>query len=393
MGQQETGDQRVQARSWLAMGLLVVLLATIACRQPAVEVESEVSGPADDWVVEVQQSGSIVGSGFVTGDGSQVLTVLAYGTDIPVGLEVVTGSGVRYPATIKTFHPGTGATLLELQGANLPVGTPGDDRDISDEQPVVMQGWLANPDSVVTDGLGNIILSGETGMTRTIGNAHNPHGTPLMFRISYSLSPYSMVASSLPGTVVTDTDGNILGLAGNLTWGLGYYRTTIGAIPSIIGINSILELLADDFPERPEAKGPTGYSVFAAQPHPAYPELPRNYQAWTDAVRELLGGLGEPVDDDYLSKTYLRFGNDRRGGNLLVLEYVWPVELRNQSGELLAKVRRVTIAWDRPADEPDIVYYTEDESGKAYGFMLLNAVDALNYVLFLPEREIHIILE
>ena len=349
------------------LAVVVILLATIACRQPA----TEVSGPADDWVVEVYQSGSIVGAGCVIGDGNQVLTVFDYGTDIPAGLEVGSGEGVRYPARIVAFDPRTGATLLELEDAHLPVGTPGDARDVGKGQSVVVQGWLLSPSAIVKDGSGTVILSAETGMGRTLAKTGSPYGTPLRFRMSYSSLPYSMVASPLPGTVITDTSGNILGLVGNLTWSPGYLRTAIGAIPPVVGINSFLELLSDDFSQRPEANGPTGYSVYASTSGASgYLDLPDNYQAVADAVRTLLGELGEPIASDYLYETYLRHGHDPRGGKLMVLNYALPVELRNQNGELLAQAKRIKIAWNRPYGEPDVVYYTDDESDVQKGFTL-----------------------
>lgn len=365
------------------LAAVVILLATIACRQPTPEVESEVSGPADDWVVEVYQSGLIVGTGCVIGDGNQVLTVFDYGTDIPAGLEVGSSDGVRYPASVKTFDPRTGATLLQLEDAHLPVGTPGDARKVSDDQTVVVQGWLFPPGTVITEGSGTVIWSEETGMSRTLATTGSPYGTPLRFRMSYSSTPYSMTSTPLPGTVVTDASGEILGLVGNLTWSPGYLRTAIGAVPPVVGINSFLELLSDDSSQRPEANGPTGYSVYASSSGASgYLDLPDNYQAVADAVRTLLGELGEPIASDYLYETYLRHGHDPRGGKLLVLQYALPIELRGQNGELLAEAKRITIAWDRPYEEPDLVYYTDDESGAEKGFTLPGSVDVLDQALF-----------
>ena len=77
---------------WGLVATAALLLLPLACRQPT----TEVSKAPEDWVVEVYQSGSIVGAGCVIGDGNQVLTVFDYGTDIPAGLEVGSSDGVRH---------------------------------------------------------------------------------------------------------------------------------------------------------------------------------------------------------------------------------------------------------------------------------------------------------
>jgi len=364
---------------WGLVATAALLLLPLACRQPT----TEVSKAPEDWVVEVYQSGSIVGAGCVIGDGNQVLTVFDYGTDIPAGLEVGSSDGVRHPASVKAFDPRTGATLLQLEDAHLPVGTPGDARYVGEGQSVVVQGWLYPPGTIITVGSGDEIVSSDTGMSRTLAETFKPYGTPLRFHMGFSSTPYSMTSTPLPGTVVTDASGKILGLVGNLTWSPGYLRTVIGEVPPVVGINSFLELLFDDFSQRPEANGPTGYSVYASSSGVSgYLDLPDNYQAVADAVRTLLGELQEPVDGEYLNETYLRHGHDPRGGKLLVLQYALPIELRGQNGELLAEAKRITIAWNRPYQEPDVVYYTDDESGAEKGFTLGNGVRLLDEVLF-----------
>ncbi len=356
-----------------AMALPAILLAAVACRQA--------EPPVAEWVVEVYQSGSLAGTGSVVGDGSQVLTVLSYNWDMPSGLEVVAGAA-RYPARIVVFDPRTGATLLELEGASLPGGTPGDARQVKEGQTVIVQGWLSHPDAVVEDGLGNRILPAGPGMARTRAEAYSPYGSPLRFRIGYSSAPYRGLASPLPGAVVTDTSGSILGLVGNMFWGPIPPSLPSGYVPPVVGINSALELLSDDFPQRPEANGPTGYAVLTSNTASAYLEVPENYQDVADAVQILLGKLGEPLAVSELSQTYPRFGSAPTGGRLLLVSYASPVELRNQDGELLAQSSRLAIGWDRPGGEPGVVFYSSTGGQIEGAFALAGSVGVLDQLLF-----------
>jgi len=145
-------------KTWALTLLVVVLIGVCSCASPAnesppsqpSETESPPVSPAitisivDEAIVQVWDSDILAATGIVTGDGSQVLTVINFEESVPNGLDVVAAGSDRYHASIQAIDPRTGVTLLKIEATSLPVASTGDVTSLVPNQQLIAR-WCQQP--------------------------------------------------------------------------------------------------------------------------------------------------------------------------------------------------------------------------------------------------------
>ena len=129
-------------KSITLLALLMVLLIG-SCTNKIEETVVQVWEPSPT----TGEPATLVAFGVSVGDGNQVLTVLNYEDYVPGNLEVVLPGYGRFNASVQAIDPRTGATLLKLEEANLPVATIGDTSVIKPGQSVFIHGWSGSEDT------------------------------------------------------------------------------------------------------------------------------------------------------------------------------------------------------------------------------------------------------
>ncbi len=320
---------------------------------------------------------TLVAFGVSVGDGSQVLTVLNYEDYTPGNLEVVLPGYGRFNASVQAIDPRTSATLLKLEGANLPVATIGDTSAIKPGQRVFIQGW-----------------SGPEHTFKKIPAIVSSECTiPLCFNVYITWEELESGGwISEQGALVTDNKGRVLGLVGTSYSKLIPVLGFPGWVPPVVRIDGALELLSPDFAQQPWANGPVistitdrdgarGYAsgVLSSLSRGVLSSL-SSYEKMTLAIQELLGTMGEPLADDDLPQNYRSLAWPMPGsadGTLLTVVYVRPIELRNTDGELLAQAKWVGIQWGMSEGKPNRLFYGQETYTVDGGFVLLGDVTSL----------------
>ena len=321
---------------------------TIPCTIEVVEPTIEKSMVR---VFEAGASESPVAFGIVVGDCNQVLTVLNYEeyTPTPGSLEVVAATGDRFGASVQAIDPRTSATLLRIEGANLPLARTGDSANMWQGQEVFVQGWKSG-----------------TTFKKASATINYLSDWPLSFQVWITDEAMdSGNAVSGQGAAITDYAGNVIGLAGV------FYNSLIpilggpGMMPPCVPINSALELLASDAATWAWTDGPavttrlsdSGATSVLGNILPSVSA----YDQMTKAVQELLGTLGKRLDDDdELAQHYVIFASPpptKDGSILLTLCYPDLQELSNIDGELLARAKWVGLQWNLSEGKPNRLFY------------------------------------
>lgn len=333
----------------------------------------------DDSIVQVWEpatatgkSSALLAFGVVVGDGSQVLTVLNYEDYTPDSLEVVLPGQGKYKASVEAIDPRTSTTLLQVEGARLPVAAIGDSATIKPDQPVLIRGWL----STMFQKSPALIAS-------------YPGATTLYFYVNLTQEALDKGGWGVfeQGIAVTDVKDSVLGLVGpvynKLILSTG---GPIGCIPPVVSINSALELLAPDVGSQPWAKGPA-FSLITTKDSltghaPSQPPI-ANYNKMTEDIQTLLGTVGEQLPTSELPSDYrsISWGDPQStDGTLLSVVYPRPVELRDTNGQLVVEAKWVGIQWGRSKGKPNRLLYGNIQHG-AYivegGFTLKGDISAL----------------
>jgi hypothetical protein len=316
-------------------------------------------------MVKVFQNGdteSPVAFGIAVGDGNHILTVLNYEEYTPESdnLYVVSAKGDRFNASVETIDPRTSATLLVVEGADLPPVRIADSEDLWNGRSIYIQGWHA-----------------DTTFTKASATIGNIAKWPPFFGIWLSDTALkSGEAVTRNGAAITDKVGNVVGLAGTIYYSLIAYLGAPGLISPCIPIDSALELLAPNATSQIWAKGPAVMAIVTDTDIVTASNLmradPFAYDCMTQSVQSLFGTLGRSLEDDTELAQGFRdyflagsFSWDQRDGKLMMLCYPGLQELRNTDGELLALAKWVGIQWDRSEGKPDrIVYGTVPYKGE-----------------------------
>ncbi len=291
----------------------------------------------------IGETGELESFGVIVGNGSQVLTILDYEDYTPNTLMVVTQDYGKYTATIQIADPRTGMTLLKLDGARLPVATVGNSSIPAYGQEVRIWGWRDSSQPAPTSF--KVVVTADQAPR------------PLFFSVSY-LGGSDI--PDIPGTVVADRLGNVLGLTTTFHTRLAVVLGPVGRVPPVASINSALELLSGKFGLSQWASRSTlsaiadssGMSGYFAGILPS----PSNYDEMSVAVQDLLGRLGDPLntDDLYFDNT---FWYQSLQGTMLIVVFPDPVTLKNVDGKTLAQAKWVGIEWDRLEGKPNRLVY------------------------------------
>jgi len=251
----------------------------------------------------------------------------------------------RFDATIQAADYRTSATLLQLEGANLPVAETGSDIAMPEaKEQVYVCGW-----------------DGDEQIKAPLNAAYYEKVAPLFFPVALRQETIGSDwnVSGETGSPIVDDEGRVIGLLGNY-WSklLIHLGGPLDHYPELaVSIDSALGLLNDSSYTHGLAK-----AVFFAHgfnndivPGPS-PHTPINtLEGMGSAVEELLGQLGTPLPFDDMTKVPLLF---REGdGIMLTVAFTFPVELRSSDGSLLAEAKWVGIQWDRDEDKPDRLLY------------------------------------
>jgi hypothetical protein len=347
--------------------LLSVVLLMVACTNKTEETMVQVWEPSPT----TGEPATLVAFGVSVGDGSQVLTVLNYEDYTPGNLEVVLPGYGRFNASVQAIDPRTSATLLKLEGANLPVATIGDASAIKSGQRVFIQGW-AGPENT---------------FKKTPAIVSSECAIPLCFNVYITWEELESGGwISEQGALVTDNKGRVLGLVGTFYSKLSPVLGFLGWVPPVVRIDGALELLSPDFAQQPWANGPVistitdrdwggarGYTSGVLSSLSSYENM-------TLAIQDLLVAVGEPLADDDLPQNYHSLAWPMPGsadGTLLTVVYVRPVELRNTDGELLAQAKWVGIQWGMSEGKPNRLFYGREPYIVDGGFVLSGDVTSL----------------
>lgn len=327
---------------WLSVLLIITLLVigNISCsshleiRKSLVQV-FEIFGHEDEKI--------IMSFGLAVGDGSQILTVINYEGDFPGSLAVGKPGGNIYSASVLVIDPRTSVTLLKIEDAvftpakvdNTGILTPGNE--------ILLHGWIG-PD-----------------YKKLKTQKTNFPGYDKAFSIDIQEGPYI----NSPGAVVTDKNGNIIGIIGTFYDAFVIRPGPPGMTAPIINMQDAIELLSPDVVDQPWAKGPAYALVQSpenAQGHRLFSEPPKSkYTELTIALESLFNTLGEPLPLDQLPDNYRSYlyglGENKPDGALLGLIYPGNVDLKNAQGEVLAKAKWVGIQWNRSEGKPNRILY------------------------------------
>ena len=292
--------------------------------------------------------------GVPVGDGTTVLTVIDYEDFTPGEAEVRTQDNKTYSTTIQAIDARTGATLLKLDSGSLPPVATRDPATLTVNEQLTV--WVQNN--------ANTIVSA----TDIAGSPPSNYGPlsnydPLIFEVYLPDGIYG--GGVTQGGVVTDQNGDVLGLEGVYNYRLVIILGPIGRIPPIISISSAAELLNPNANQQPWANGPF-LSNSNIRPRENYgndgaPYI-NNYNLETKTITQILSELGGtlPISDlpqDFLSYFYSNEIIQGKDGCLLTMVFPKPVNLCRADGTVLAQAKWVGIQWDRSNGHPSRVFY------------------------------------
>ena len=344
------------------VSILFVLLAVILTVPGAVSCMPSMTKNLRDTSVQVWVDGYPEGSGIITGDGTEVLTILDYYmSPLPDDVYVVYDSDEKYEASIQRVDFRTGATLLKIAGSPLPVTKTGSALKLKEDDKVLVYGWsfpvkeYEDTEEGKKPVFGKAEFKKSTEAVVSIGITH----TYPYFSIGYperrSPEDLRFIGQSY---IVTDEYGKVLGLAGNQMWGLIPTPVPVGSLPMVVSIDSMLELISEDADQRIWTKGPAGYSfIKPGGRHTAYGRAPSNYEAVAGEIFSLLDTLGEPMETDGLLDYYRPpFGIETGYG--LVVVYASPIDIQ-LSGNYVINARWILLRWGEPEETNYVIYGME----------------------------------
>ncbi len=285
-----------------------------------------------------------------------VLTVLDLTEEIASLSVGVSGRGAL-AAELERFDPRTGAALLTVDIADLPIA-PGARATVSNGEPVLLL-------SRGLDGDGLAVKETYASPSR---NAPNHI---LALRANYT-------TRTDRGTLVLASDGTPIGLAGH---GRSWYgrRIVFGMIggtdlPAVL-LASALQLL-ESAPRNADATpAAVTYSGPGLRRHVDGPETRQLVAA---PIRAKLGILAEAVPLEDLGR-HPRYVLTPNSGTMLEVLYAEPHDLLRADGELLGSARYIVLWWDREDGAPDLVLCGEDREhlGAAFATDGLDSLEAL----------------
>ncbi len=285
-----------------------------------------------------------------------VLTVLDLTEEI-ASLSVGISGRSTFAAVLERFDPRTGAALLTVDIADLPVA-PGVRATVSNAEPVLL--LSRGPDG---DGLA---------VKETYASpSRNAPDHIFALRADYT-------THTERGTLVVASDGTPIGLAGHgRSWyGRQIVHGRIGGtdLPAVL-LASALQLL--EF--APQNAGATPAAVTYSGPGLSrHVDGPVTRGLVAEPLRSKLGNLAEAVPLENLGR-HPRYLLRRNSGTMLEVLYAEPQDLRGADGDRLGSARYIVLWWDREDGAPDLVLCGEDREhlGAAFATQGLDSLKAL----------------
>ena len=287
--------------------------------------------------------------GVVVGEGTKVLTVINYEDCNPGEVKIVS-SGHEFVATIQAIDSRTGATLLKMRTGKLPIAATGDATTLKAGDKLQVWGQVDSDsaptptDVQVTDVAPHSTLDFNVVLPEDVMNGGGWGG------------------AQSQGAVVTDFNGNVLGLESIYTTHLVMRTGYIGYIPPIISINSALELLSPEATSQPWSNGPFLFAADYGGKSRNYDGFVREYISVATAIIPVLGELGQPLSTGDLPQDFTLYvfslpGTSSPDGSWLTTVFPRPVELRDSMSNVLAQAKWIAMQWGRDEGKPSRIVY------------------------------------
>jgi len=282
----------------------------------------------DKSIVMVRGSDGIEARGLAVGDGSQVLTVWDFEASHANNFQVIAPGGEVYEASMQAFNPQAAMLLLKSEGMKLTAASIGEIDEISSGQDVLAS--TIGPDGAVSHDLATIALI--------------PDNPQIFLSLPNPMESQAFIGT---GAVVTDIQGNVLGMVGIDYMTLFPHPHTNPFIPAVVGADVIQDLLSPANGQPFLYNGPLQALIswgFGGASNGFF----GNYDTIAQALTEAEEKLGAPLPASELGDYKRAAGMEGpRDGLALTVAYAWPVNLRSEEGESVASARWVTIQWGR----------------------------------------------
>jgi hypothetical protein len=327
---------------FLRIVLLLILFPVTfilnACHQTA-EYRIE---KGDAGVVQVHLPVNIIGDnyifesvGIVLGDGSQIVTIINYESYNPGTVKVIAPQKGVFTASIQTIDTRTGLTLLKLNDATLPSASIGDTSIINKGKKVDIRAW-DNDNSVFRTRRGIVV------------NVSSSNST---FAFDISLDNRGIGWTGGQGALVTDLEGNILGIEGIYSYRINERFQGQGRyIPPIIKIERALELTNCDDGRYMDSFGPMFFAYKIAQEtgymYGDFNGLVFNYSAIAGLIDTIVSNPGKPVD---FSDLPVDIGtiSPAIDGSVFIAVYPEGTNIHTLEGTMLPRIKWAGIQWKR----------------------------------------------
>lgn len=334
--------------------LTTMISLSSACNSAATESAQQLSTSNSEQVQEgiaqVWDSDSLVGTGIVVNDGTEVLTLLSYYPVLPDDLYVIINSQKLETSRIVTDFR-DGATLLKINGGPFPTAALEDASKITLGNSVFIRGWTAS-----TSEFNNAPMKVSETLTKD---------DPPRFRIVWSTKNQTPPLGIYNrGCVVADSNGKILGFIGYDIWDI-FDSPSPPFTPPVFSVTDMLDYLTSNAGNEALSYLPTAYH-FVADSISIWAQVPPYYEDISKEVRSLLNTVGKPIEVAKLKADYEHYPSDTWFGNAFIAAYAVPIDLRNADGTLLAEANWIILQWNMP-DNPNAVIYGTGRTWEAAG--------------------------
>jgi hypothetical protein len=316
----------------------------------------------DQSIVMVWGSDGNYATGVVIGDGNQVLTTWDFEASKADGFKIMAPGGIAYESSIQAFDSRTALMLLQTEGMKIPAAHFGDILTIKTGQEVVAREWH---------------LPGEFSKVQLL-TASYTDTFPHFFSVHYPMEVIqaNQVKRINQGAIVTDMQGNLLGIVGVDYMTLMPHPHPSPFVPSVAGVIPAAGVLSSNTTRQLWENGPLQI-IIANQSGTRSGGYLQNYDAVTQAIKELENDLGASLAASEL-KEYQGNGATSSDGITVTAAYAWPVNLLSSDGKLLTSARWVGIQWNRSNNTPNRLFYGSKISTVDGGFLIAGDITALD---------------
>lgn len=341
---------------WIHFVLVAILVSATGAANASCAMQPKSATASTDGqpLVQVWFSDALVATGVAVGDGKQILTVLDYVGSVPYPLTAVTASGEKLETSAARFDPRTGLTVLDLVGSMLPSQALGD-ATARKSQTVRILGW--QPVASVSESLPNSGLPSEPVLGSYEGAVSgNPYGSPERFRMNIT-SPAYFTSRLTPGSPVMDERGRMIGLLGNIKWGMIAPSVPPKYLQPVIGLESVTQLLSGITGHDDSADGLVGFNVARPGSVTTFLEVPPNYESVAAGLAKAVNSVGRPLAAVESADNFSKFPFAPQDGTVVVAAYARPIRLISSDGRTQADAGWVVVQWDRGLGKPDRIVY------------------------------------